>query len=92
MKIFVDINHIRNEIAVRKRISVGHQTILSLIYCFETSRNYYVVTETACGGDLFDCVNSKRCYCDLAAADLIRVEPVLPNSNHPRRRQRGDEF
>lgn len=36
----VDINHIRNEIAVRERISVSHQTILSLIYCFETSRNY----------------------------------------------------
>ncbi|CCU77318.1 calcium/calmodulin dependent protein kinase [Blumeria hordei DH14] len=64
---------IRNEIAVLKRVSMGHQNILTLVDYFETSNNLYLVTELALGGELFDRICRKGSYFESDAADLVRA-------------------
>ncbi|CAG8971174.1 hypothetical protein HYALB_00010174 [Hymenoscyphus albidus] len=64
---------VRNEIAVLKRVSVGHQNILTLVDYFETLNNLYLVTDLALGGELFDRICRKGSYYESDAADLIRA-------------------
>ncbi|KAK3075590.1 Calcium/calmodulin-dependent protein kinase type I [Teratosphaeriaceae sp. CCFEE 6253] len=64
---------VRNEIAVLKRVSVGHQNILTLVDYFETMNNLYLVTDLALGGELFDRICRKGSYYESDAAGLIRA-------------------
>ncbi|QIX00438.1 hypothetical protein AMS68_005955 [Peltaster fructicola] len=64
---------VRNEIAVLKRVSMGHQNILTLVDFFETMNNLYLVTDLALGGELFDRICRKGSYFESDAADLIRA-------------------
>ncbi|KAJ2896977.1 Calcium/calmodulin-dependent protein kinase cmkB [Zalerion maritima] len=63
---------VRNEIAVLKKVSMGHQNILTLADYFETMNNLYLVTDLALGGELFDRICRKGSYYESDAADLIR--------------------
>lgn len=63
---------VRNEIAVLKKVSMGHQNILTLVDYFETMNNLYLVTDLALGGELFDRICRKGSYYESDAADLIR--------------------
>ncbi|KAE8351032.1 kinase-like domain-containing protein [Aspergillus coremiiformis] len=64
---------VRNEIAVLKKVSMGHQNILTLVDYFETMNNLYLVTDLALGGELFDRICRKGSYFESDAADLIRA-------------------
>lgn len=64
---------VRNEIAVLKKVSMGHRNILTLVDYFETMNNLYLVTELALGGELFDRICRKGSYYESDAADLIRA-------------------
>lgn len=64
---------VRNEIAVLKKVSMGHQNILTLVDYFETMNNLYLVTDLALGGELFDRICRKGNYYESDAADLIRA-------------------
>ncbi|KAI4793462.1 Ca/Cm-dependent protein kinase B [Aureobasidium sp. EXF-8845] len=64
---------VRNEIAVLRRVSTGHQNILTLVDYFETMNNLYLVTNLALGGGLFDRIYRKGSYYESDAADLIRA-------------------
>ncbi|KAI9654853.1 MAG: hypothetical protein M1831_005222 [Alyxoria varia] len=64
---------VRNEIAVLKRVSMGHQNILTLVDYFETMNNLYLVTDLALGGELFDRICRKGSYFESDAAELIRA-------------------
>ncbi|KAE9369576.1 Pkinase-domain-containing protein [Stipitochalara longipes BDJ] len=64
---------VRNEIAVLKKVSMGHQNILTLVDYFETLNNLYLVTDLALGGELFDRICRKGSYYESDAADLIRA-------------------
>ncbi|KAG0294585.1 hypothetical protein BGZ98_001717, partial [Dissophora globulifera] len=64
---------IRNEIAVLRRISIGHANILTLVDYFETLNNLYLVTELAEGGELFDRICRKGNYYERDAANLVRT-------------------
>lgn len=64
---------VRNEIAVLKKVSMGHQNILTLVDYFETVNNLYLVTDLALGGELFDRICRKGSYYESDAADLIRA-------------------
>ncbi|KAI4111403.1 MAG: hypothetical protein LQ339_000602 [Xanthoria mediterranea] len=59
---------VRNEIAVLKKVSMGHQNILTLVDYFETMNNHL-----ALGGELFDRICRKGSYYESDAADLIRA-------------------
>ncbi|OBT74244.1 CAMK/CAMK1 protein kinase [Pseudogymnoascus sp. 05NY08] len=62
---------VRNEIAVLKRVSMGHRNILTLVDYFETQNNLYLVTDLALGGELFDRICRKGNYYESDAASLI---------------------
>ncbi|KAF2278292.1 calcium/calmodulin dependent protein kinase-like protein [Westerdykella ornata] len=64
---------VRNEIAVLKKVSMGHRNILTLVDYFETMNNLYLVTDLALGGELFDRICRKGNYYESDAADLIRA-------------------
>ena len=64
---------VRNEIAVLRKVSMGHQNILTLVDYFETMNNLYLVTDLALGGELFDRICRKGSYYESDAADLIRA-------------------
>ncbi|EHA48443.1 hypothetical protein MCOR27_001291 [Pyricularia oryzae] len=64
---------VRNEIAVLKKVSMGHQNILTLVDYFETMNNLYLVTDLALGGELFDRICRKGSYYESDAVDLIRA-------------------
>ncbi|EFX00903.1 calcium calmodulin-dependent protein kinase [Grosmannia clavigera kw1407] len=64
---------VRNEIAVLKKVSMGHKNILTLVDYFETMNNLYLVTDLAMGGELFDRICRKGSYYESDAADLIRA-------------------
>ncbi|KAE9987928.1 hypothetical protein Vi05172_g5890 [Venturia inaequalis] len=64
---------VRNEIAVLKKVSMGHQNILTLVDYFETMNNLYLVTDLALGGELFDRICRKGSYYESDAADLMRA-------------------
>ena len=66
-------SQVRNEIAVLKKVSMGHQNILTLVDYFETMNNLYLVTDLALGGELFDRICRKGHYYESDAADLIRA-------------------
>lgn len=67
------VKQVRNEIAVLKRVSMGHQNILTLVDYFETMNNLYLVVELALGGELFDRICRKGSYYEADAADLVRA-------------------
>ncbi len=56
-----------------KKVSMGHQNILTLVDYFETMNNLYLVTDLALGGELFDRICRKGSYYESDAADLIRA-------------------
>lgn len=45
---------LQSEFKILKRVSFGHKNILSLIDYFETEDHFYLVTDLALGGDLFE--------------------------------------
>lgn len=66
-------SQVRNEIAILKKVSMGHQNILTLVDYFETMNNLYLVTDLALGGELFDRICRKGSYYESDAAELIRA-------------------
>lgn len=64
---------VRNEIASLKRVSMGHQNILSLVDYFETMNNLYLVTDMCVGGELFDRICERGSYYEKDAANIIRT-------------------
>lgn len=75
---------VRNEITVLRKISMGHENILTLVDYFETvnSRTYpvfeslsvvYLITDLCLGGELFDRICRKGNYYESDAANLVRV-------------------
>jgi serine/threonine protein kinase len=64
---------VRNEIAVLKKVSMGHRNVLTLVDYFETMNNLYLVTDLALGGELFDRICRKGSYFESDAADLVRA-------------------
>jgi serine/threonine protein kinase len=62
---------VRNEIAVLKKVSLGHRNILSLVDYFETMNNLYLVTDLALGGELIDRISRKGSFYEKDAADLL---------------------
>ncbi|KAI5291536.1 hypothetical protein KEM52_000137 [Ascosphaera acerosa] len=64
---------VRNEIAILRRVSVGHRNILTLVDYFETMNNLYLVTDLALGGELFDRICRKGSYYESDAAEIIRA-------------------
>lgn len=56
-----------------KKVSMGHQNILTLVDYFETMNNLYLVTDLALGGELFDRICRKGSYFESDAASLIRA-------------------
>lgn len=64
---------VRNEIAVLKRISMGHDNILTLVDYFETENNLYLITDLALGGELFDRICRNGSYYESDAANVVRT-------------------
>ncbi|KAG0173241.1 acetyl-CoA hydrolase [Apophysomyces sp. BC1015] len=64
---------IRNEINILRKISEGHENILSLVDYFETLNNLYLVTDLAMGGELFDRICQKGSYFERDAANIVRT-------------------
>ncbi|KAK9765734.1 Calcium/calmodulin-dependent protein kinase type I [Basidiobolus ranarum] len=63
--------NIPHEINVLKKVSKGHENILSLIDYFETEENIYLVTELARGGELFYRIYDRGSYFERDAAYII---------------------
>ncbi|KAH0831259.1 Pkinase-domain-containing protein [Lanmaoa asiatica] len=64
---------VRNEIAVLKRVSIGHPNIVTLHDYFETSHNLYLCFDLCTGGELFDSICARGQYTEADAAGLIRT-------------------
>jgi len=64
---------VRNEIAVLKRVSSGHENIVTLHDYFETSNNLYLCFDLCNGGELFDRICAKGNYHEPDAAALVRT-------------------
>jgi len=64
---------VRNEIAVLKRVSQGHDAILTLVDYFETANNLYLVTDLCHGGELFDRIYRKGSYFESDARKIVQV-------------------
>jgi len=64
---------VRNEINVLKKVSVGHQHIVTLHDYFETMNNLYLVTDLCTGGELFDRICAKGSYFEKDARHLVHV-------------------
>ncbi|KAG9308304.1 kinase-like domain-containing protein [Chiua virens] len=64
---------VRNEIAVLKRVSIGHLNIVTLHDYFETSHNLYLCFDLCTGGELFDSICARGQYTEADAAGLIRT-------------------
>jgi calcium/calmodulin-dependent protein kinase I len=62
---------VKNEIVVLKRLSEGHRNILTLVDYFETSTDLYLITDLACGGELFDRIYSKGAYYESDAIEIV---------------------
>ncbi|KAI0260005.1 Pkinase-domain-containing protein [Gloeopeniophorella convolvens] len=62
---------IRNEIAVLKRVSSGHQNIVTLYDYFETINNLYLCFDLCTGGELFYRICAKGHYHETDAANLV---------------------
>lgn len=52
---------------------LDHSNILKLKECYEEENMYYIVTELADGGDLFNKIVEKKCYTESEARDVIRT-------------------
>ncbi|ORY06427.1 putative calmodulin-dependent protein kinase type 1 [Basidiobolus meristosporus CBS 931.73] len=63
--------NIPHEISVLKKVSRGHENILSLIDYFETQENIYIVTELAEGGELFYRIYDRGSYFERDAAHIV---------------------
>ncbi|KAI9567726.1 Pkinase-domain-containing protein [Boletus coccyginus] len=64
---------VRNEIAVLKRVSIGHPNIVTLHDYFETAHNLYLVFDLCTGGELFDSICARGQYTEADAAELVRT-------------------
>lgn len=79
---------VRNEIAVLRKISMGHENILTLVDYFETVNScitplpairgglmgvVYLITDLCLGGELFDRICRKGNYYESDAANLVRT-------------------
>lgn len=62
---------IRNEISILKKVSQGHDNIITLVDFFETMNNLYLITELATGGELFDRICEKGSFYETDAAKII---------------------
>lgn len=66
---------LQSEFEVLKKVSFGHKNILSLVDYFETEEHFYLVTNLALGGDLFDRI-TESCEGRLSPAETR--ETLLP--------------
>ena len=75
---------VRNEIAVLRKLSMGHESILTLVDYFETVNScmsfcrsslmvVYLITDLCLGGELFDRICRKGNYYESDAANLVRT-------------------
>jgi serine/threonine protein kinase len=64
---------VRNEIAVLKKVSIGHRNVVTLHDYFETAHNLYLVFDLCTGGELFDRICAKGNYYEVDAANLVRT-------------------
>ncbi|POS85746.1 Protein kinase-like (PK-like) [Erysiphe pulchra] len=64
---------VRNEIAILRHVSMGHQNVLTLVDFFETPNNLYLITDLAVGGELFDRILRKGNYYEADAVELVRA-------------------
>jgi len=64
---------VRNEIAVLRKLSMGHESILTLVDYFETVNSLYLITDLCLGGELFDRICRKGNYYESDAANLVRT-------------------
>lgn len=64
---------VRNEVIVLKKVSRGHESILTLVDYFETEDSLYLVTELAKGGELFDRLYARGFIRESAAAKLVKA-------------------
>ncbi|KAF8324022.1 calmodulin-dependent protein kinase [Clavulina sp. PMI_390] len=64
---------VRNEIAVLKKVSAGHENIVTLYDYFETANNLYLVFDLCTGGELFDRICAKGSYYERDAAEIVRT-------------------
>ncbi|KAL7275846.1 Calcium/calmodulin-dependent protein kinase type I [Rhizina undulata] len=63
---------VRSEIEALKKISLGHQNLLTLADYFETFDSIYLVMELAVGGELFHRICHKGSYPEDDVAQIIR--------------------
>lgn len=63
---------VMREVAVLNKLK-GHPTILHLLGFFESPDAYYIVTELASGGELFDRIIEKTIYSEADARGLVRT-------------------
>ncbi|ORX79871.1 kinase-like protein [Basidiobolus meristosporus CBS 931.73] len=61
-----------NEIAVLKKISQLNPHLLSLTDYYETSDSFYLITEIARGGELFERIYDRGNYYEKDAAEIVR--------------------
>lgn len=64
---------VRNEIAILKKVSMGHKNIVTMVDYFETNNNLYLVTDLALGGNLFDHIFQKASYYESDAAGFVHA-------------------
>lgn len=63
---------VKNEIIVLKRVSQGHNNILTLVDYFESLNNLYLITDIALGDELFDRIYNKGSFYESDASSIIR--------------------
>lgn len=62
---------VENEVKVLKQISQGNKNVLSLVDYYETPNHLYLITDMACGDELFDRIYNKGSFEEHDAARII---------------------
>jgi len=66
-----DVNALKNEIEILH--SLNHPHIIKLFSVYDEPETYFLVTELANGGELFDRIASKHKYTEKEARDISRI-------------------
>src|SRR5271169_6367378 len=86
---------VRNEIDVLRKVSMGHEAILTLVDYFETVNSctcphvatadiVYLITDLCLGGELFDRICRKGNYYESDAANVVRTTTSAVSYLHDR--------
>jgi calcium-dependent protein kinase len=62
-KLFSELNILKN---------LDHPNIIKLYELYQDSKNYYLITEYCCGGELFDRIKSIQFFSERMAADIMK--------------------